>query len=114
MQIFTIHTFDLVRYRGAYFGELGLMRTLEFNSNLALELAVFSGWASAKFNEVYVGLHRNAFNVVEGELSLLYYPQKYLYFKPHLRISYIVNEILHEYIVDSSPISFGVSIGTEF
>lgn len=113
LQLFTIHTFDLVEYKGSYFGELGITFTHEFNATLSLETSLYSGWASAAFNEVYVGPHKSAFNVVGGDLSFTYYYANQLYIRPYCGISHIVDKNLQNSVSDKSLILFGLGIGAD-
>lgn len=114
MNIVTVHTFDMFRFKGSYFGELGIVYASVLNKVLSLELCLLSGWASSKFNKVYIGLKRNAFNILDGDFSFIYYPQKQLYIRPRIGISYIVDNHLHNYLSDPSIIRYGLGFGVQF
>src|SRR5215470_5973396 len=70
LRIFTTHAFDVLAYRGSYFGEAGLEYERPVRKNTELTVSFRSGWASAKFNDVYIGDDKSAFNYVGVEGSL--------------------------------------------
>ena len=67
LRIFTTHAFDVLAYRGAYFGEAGLEYARQVTKNTEFRISGRSGWASAKFNDVYIGVNKSAFNLVGVE-----------------------------------------------
>jgi hypothetical protein len=112
--LFTTHTLDIMTIPGSYFGELGIAYKNEFSSDLSLDSFIKCGWASSAFNETYFEVPKNAFNVIEGSVSLSYYIKKNLYIKPHLDISFILDGELRNELDEPDLINFGASIGTEF
>src|SRR5258706_2284454 len=88
MRLFASHAWDVLAHRGAYFGEAGLgyQKAMARDSTLALSLR--SGWASKRFNEVYVGLAKSAVNFVGVEGSFRYPVTTKLYVRPHLEFVY--------------------------
>jgi hypothetical protein len=64
LRIFTTHAFDVLAYRGSYFGDAGLEYQRPISKSAEFTVAVRSGWASAKFNDVYIGVNKSAFNFV--------------------------------------------------
>jgi hypothetical protein len=114
VSVFTSHTFDIVRYGGSYFGNAGLSYEHEFNSKLSLESSLSLGWGSSKFNDVYLGLSKSALNVAIYDLSLTYYPKKFVYIRPHVELSAIVDGELRNQLDDSTIVSGGLAVGMEF
>jgi outer membrane scaffolding protein for murein synthesis (MipA/OmpV family) len=103
-----------MRYKGSYFGDAGLSYEYGFNSNkLSLEVSVSLGWGSSKFNEVYLGLSKSALNVAGGSLSLTYYPINFLYIRPHVELSSIVDGDLRNQVDDPTTLNFGMAVGVE-
>src|SRR5437899_10978435 len=49
VRVFTAHSFDVLAYRGAYFGEAGIDYEKRLSENAELEITFRTGWASAKF-----------------------------------------------------------------
>src|SRR4030095_7829465 len=51
LRIFTTHAFDVLAYRGSYFGEAGLEYERQVTKSAEFTISVRSGWASSKFND---------------------------------------------------------------
>lgn len=114
LNVFTTHAFDVVAYRGAYFGEAGLGYEGQLTKKAILTISVHSGWASSKFNDSYIGLPKRAVNLVGAEGSVSYYLKPYLYFRPHFEFSSIADGKLRRYLESSTINSFGLALGAEF
>ena len=96
LRIFTTHAFDVLAYRGSYFGEAGVECERQVTKNTEFKTSIRSGWASAKFNDVYIGVNKSAFNYVGVDGSLTYNLGRRLYFKPHIEFSSITDRRLRE------------------
>jgi len=114
LRVFTIHAFDILAYKGAYFGEAGLGYEGHVTKTIELAVAVRSGWASSKFNDVYIGLDKAAFNLVGADGALTYHLRPYLYLRPHFEFSRIADRRLREYLSSPTVINFGLALGVEF
>ena len=111
LRIFTTHAFDVLAYRGSYFGEAGLEYAKQITKSTEFTISVRSGWASAKFNDVYIGVNKSAFNFVGVEGSLTYYLGRRMYFRPHVEFSSITDRILREQLAPANIVSFGLAFG---
>jgi MltA-interacting protein MipA len=111
LRIFTTHAFDVLAYRGSYFGEAGLEYERQVTKNTELTISVRSGWASSKFNDVYIGVDKSAFNFVGAEGSLTYYFGPHMYFRPHIEFSSITDQRLRGQLAPASIITFGLAFG---
>lgn len=118
-ELTTSHAFDFVASPGSYAGELGL----GFESGLLTEwLAVQAragvGWASARFNEVNMGVARSAVGAGFAEVSLTAYPLGFLYVRPHLGVSSMLDRGLCDALVVAdlpvTGIHGGIALGVEF
>ena len=114
LRVFTSHAFDVLAYRGAYFGEAGLDYEGHIWKNATLAISLQSGWASSKFNDIYIGLSKRTLNFIGAEGSLSYYWRPYLYFRPHFKFSNIADRRLREYLDSPTINSFGLAMGVEF
>ena len=112
--VFTSHTFDFVEYEGSYFGDAGLSYERQLSSTLTLGASGSFGWASSEFNSVNIGLHKRALNFVGGNLFLAYYPKEFLYIRPHMELSAIVDGELRDQLDDPTILNVGVAFGMEF
>jgi hypothetical protein len=111
LRIFTTHAFDLLAYRGSYFGEAGLEYEREVTKSTEFATSIRSGWASAKFNYEYIGVNKSAFNLVGAEGSLTYYRGQHLYFRPHIEFSSITDRRLRAQLSPSNIVNFGLAFG---
>ena len=111
LRIFTTHAFDVLAYRGSYFGDAGLEYVRQFTKNTEFTISVRSGWASAKFNDVYIGVDKSAFNFVGVEGSLTYYLGRRMYFRPHIEFSSITDRRLRGQLAPANIVNFGLAFG---
>jgi hypothetical protein len=110
-RIFTSHAFDVLSYPGSYFGEAGLKYERQFKKSTEFSISTRSGWASARFNQVYIGVDKSAFNFLGVEGSLTYYLGSRLYFQPHIEFSSITNRALREQLSPANIVNFGIAFG---
>src|SRR5262249_25578716 len=111
LRVFTTHAFDVLAYRGSYFGEAGLEYKRPVTERAEFTISVRSGWASAKFNDVYIGVDKSAFNFVGVEGSLTYYLGRRLYFRPHIEFSSITDRRLRGQLAPGNIVNFGLAFG---
>jgi hypothetical protein len=111
LRIFTTHAFDVLAYRGSYFGEAGLEYQRQVTKNTEFTVSIRSGWASAKFNDAYIGVNKSAFNFVGAGGSLTYYLGSRMYFRPHIEFSSITDQRLRGQLSPSSIVNFGLAFG---
>jgi len=111
LRIFTTHAFDLLAYRGSYFGAAGLEYSRQVTKNTEFTISARSGWASAKFNDVYIGVDKSAFNFVGVEGSLTYYLGRRMYFRPHIEFSSITDRMLRGQLAPANIVNFGLAFG---
>ena len=111
LRIFTTHAFDVLAYRGSYFGDAGLEYQRPISKSAEFTVAVRSGWASAKFNDVYIGVNKSAFNFVGVEVSGAYYLGSRMYFRPHIEFSSITDRRLRGQLAPANIVNFGLAFG---
>ena len=111
LRIFTTQAFDIWAYRGSYFGEAGLAYEKQVTKSTEFATSIRSGWASAKFNDVYIGVNKSAFNYVGIEGSLTYNLGRRVYFQPHIEFSSITDRRLREQLSPANIANFGIAFG---
>jgi hypothetical protein len=111
LRIFTTHAFDVLAYRGSYFGEAGVEYARQITKSTEFTISARSGWASAKFNDVYIGVNKSAFNYVGVEGSLTYYLGQRMYFRPHVEFSSITDRMLRGQLAPANIVNFGLAFG---
>ena len=113
-RIFTIQSFDILTYKGSYFGEAGAGYERRVTNRTSFAVSFRSGWASSKFHTAYIGVNKPAINFVGAEGSFTRYLNRYLYLQPHFEFSNIVDRELRQQLPRPTFISFGLAIGMEF
>ncbi|HEX5037879.1 MAG TPA: hypothetical protein VFX30_12035 [bacterium] len=114
VKLFTDHIFDVVRYGGAYFGDLGISHERDLCKKLGLRTSGAIGWASPKFNGTYGGISKAAFNVFLWDLELNYRPWKHFYVRPHMQVSVLLDPDLRSNASDPTILSGGLALGFTF
>ena len=114
LSVFTIQSFDVHEYSGAYYGDVGLCYEKELSSRTRMESSISLGWASAKFNETYIGPHKSALNVASLGIGLTYTAENGFYIRPHLSLTRLLNGTLRDAVEDPDIVNFGVAVGMEF
>jgi hypothetical protein len=111
LRLYTTHAFDVLAYRGSYFGEARLEHERQITKKAELTISIRSGWASAKFNQVYTGVNKSAFNFVGAEGSLTYNLGEHMYLMPHIEFSSITDRRLRAQLSPSNLANFGIAFG---
>jgi hypothetical protein len=113
-QVFTIHSLDLVRYPGAYFGEAGVALEREWGAKASLEAALRVGWGSASFNRDYMDVPKGACNYVGGDVSVTRSLGRSLYVRPHLGFSRLIDRDLRRKTASANNLVIGLAMGHSF
>jgi hypothetical protein len=114
LELFTTQNIDIKEYPGAYFGDVGIGYTHEFNPQLTFDGSMSLGWGASKFNDTYIGIAKSALNVVQGDIAVTYQLENGVYFRPHLAVSTILDHELRQQLDDSTIVFGGIAIGKEF
>jgi len=93
-RLFTNHSVDVLTYRGAYFGEAGIASERPVSRRVEIGGLVGAGWASATFNEAYVGIAKSALNRINAEARLTVHVTPHFYVGPHVEFSTIVDPVV--------------------
>jgi outer membrane scaffolding protein for murein synthesis (MipA/OmpV family) len=64
------HAADFVHYRGAHYTEIGLCYSYEMDTRTSLDVSVGVSVGSRKFNDVYVGVGKAAWNAATLQMAL--------------------------------------------
>ncbi len=113
--IFTKHYFDIGEYNGAYYGTAGIgyqgePEIVPFYIDSSIKL----GWANSEFNEVNLEVSESALNVIIADLSIYYYPLDYLYLRPHIQFSSLLDDSLRDAADSPTIVSGGIAVGVEY
>jgi len=114
IQPFTIQTFDIKEYRGAYFGELGLQGSQDITGNLSANLTAEIGWGSAKFNRAYIGESHAALQLASFQADLTWGLYKSLYLRPHFWATSLINNDIKDLVEKPTLYQIGLAFGGEF
>jgi hypothetical protein len=114
LELTTTHTLDLLEYRGAYFGDLGLSYEYEFDESWSAGLSASAGLGTSRFNDAYFETPRTALNVISAETSVTWSGLGLCYLRPHLNLNTIPDAALRESAETTTTLSGGLALGREF
>jgi hypothetical protein len=114
LQPFTIQTFDIKEYRGAYFGELGLQGSRDITENLSANLTAEIGWGSAKFSRAYIDEAGPALQFASCQADLTWSLYKSMYLRPHFWVTTLINNDIRDLVEKPTLYQFGLAFGGEF
>ena len=114
LQPFTIQTFDLKAYRGAYFGEFGFKANHDISEKLSADLTIEMGWGSKKFNQAYIGDVGSAIELASSQGELTWSLLKSLYLQPHLGVTTLINRDIRAQVEKATLYQFGAALGGDF
>jgi hypothetical protein len=110
----TNHSYDVLAYKGAYFGEAGLEFDRRVSHKIEIGGSFKTGWASSAFNDAYVGIDKSAFNLVSVESWLTAYVKPHLYIRPYFQFSTIVDGTVRAELARPKLFFVGLATGVEF
>ncbi len=87
---------DIRAYPGAYYAELGLETGREVSEKISWEAALALSFASADFNEAYLGMRKNSFTACSVHCGLAFQIIDSLSVKPHIELFFLLDDALAE------------------
>jgi len=111
LSFFTNQEVDFLSYRGAYFGDVGVSVERRLSTRATLAGSVNLGWGSEKFNRIFIGVPKRAFNVTGFDVSLTYALNDRVYLRPHVEFSYVLDRQLRGQLAAPTRANAGVAIG---
>ena len=114
VKLFFNNNLDVLEYKGAYFGELGVSHERTLGRRTTGEATLILGFANRKFNAANFGPNRNGLNVFGLETSLIYQINSKLYLRPHLHYTRILGSSLRGALDDPDVLEGGVAVGFDF
>jgi hypothetical protein len=113
-RLFTNQSVDVLAYKGAYFGEAGIAFERRVSPRLEVGGSFKTGWASSRFNDVYVGVDKSALNLTGAEGWLRVYAKPHLYISPYFEFSTTVNRAVRAELAHPMLFFVGLLTGVEF
>lgn len=114
VSVFSNHSLDVLTYRGAYFGEVGIKSEGRVSDRLELGGSVSAGWASSRFNSAWADVARSALDraSVEGWLTAHVNPRCYM--SSHVEFSSIVSPEVRAALARPTFVFLRLTTGVEF
>lgn len=112
--LFTNQSIDVLTYKGAYFGEAGIEFERRVSQRVEAGGSFATGWASAGFNDAYVGIAKSAFNLIRVEGRLKAYVKPHLYIGPRFQFNTIVDGAVRAELARPTVLFVGLITGVEF
>ena len=113
-RLFTNHSVDVLAFKGAYFGEAGIAFERRVSRGIEVGSSFNTGWASSRFNDAYIGIHRSALNLTGVEGWLTVHVKPHLYIGPHVQFSTTVNRAVRAELPHPTLFFVGLVTGVEF
>jgi len=120
VDLYTSHTFDIIGYLGAYFGDIGLAFEKELPAGITISASTALGWASAAFNGANIdsSVEKWALNLFSADVNVTWYALPFLYIYPHCTFAAILDKDLQDALEaqDMNAVNFagGLAVGVEF
>ena len=112
--LFLNNSLDVLKYDGAYFGELGVSQEHTFDKRTTGAATLSLGFANGKFNGVNIGPRKSAFNVVGLGASFTYQINSRMYLRPHLNYTHTLDSDLRAALDEPNMLEGGVALGFDF
>jgi hypothetical protein len=107
------HSLDVIEYHGAYFGDVAAALEHELIPHLSAAATLRMGWASAQFNETYLGVRQAALNFTSAELAATVHISSTFYLRPHAEYFRILDSTIRS-ASKSSVTNAGLAAGFEW
>lgn len=114
LELFTRHAYDVVRYDGAYYAELGVQAEREIGRRIHLEAEGSLGWGSPRFYEANVGVRRGGYALANLEVRAPIQVSKRATIRPHFGYSHILSRAIRKEVENPAGFRYGLAIGSEW
>ena len=112
---YTSHAFDLLKYRGSYYGNLGVTWDRTVLPGVDGSVGLSGAWADARFNEATLGVNKSAFNSVSLDLGLTLSPAKLIYARVQGEVNALTDAALRAAAQgDATTWNVGLALGLNF
>lgn len=112
--LFTTHSLDVLTNLGAYFVDAGITSERSVSDRFEIGGSLGAGWASAMFNDMWVGVGKSALNRVSAEGWLTAYVNPHVYIAPHFELSTLLDRSVRAEAIRPAYLRFGIGVGGEF
>lgn len=113
-KLFLNNNVDVVKYDGAYFGELGVTQEHAFGKRTTGAATLSLGFANGKYNRTNIGPDKSALDVLDLGASLSYQIKPGLYLRPHFDYTRILGSELRGVLDEPNVLEGGVALGFDF
>jgi phage pi2 protein 07 len=111
---YSTNNFEILRYPGVYYGELGLVYEKEITEKSKIGLSTGIGWSTSKFYTLYAGNSKSGFNAYFFNMFYNYDLNGGISFKPRLEFYSILNKQLQEISGSKLIVNFGITLSKDF
>ncbi len=112
--LFMTHSLDVETYQGAYFVDAGIKSEHSVSDRLEIGGSLGAGWASARFNDMWVGIGRSALNRVSAEGWVTAHVNARYYIAPHVEFSTLLDPDVRAAALRPAYVRLGLAVGGEF
>lgn len=113
-RLFTHQSLDVMTYRGAYYGEAGLVSEGHASDRVELGASLGAGWASARFNDAFADVARAGLDRVSVAGWLTLHVTPHYYVAPDFEFSTIVDPRVRAALTRPTFLFLRLTTGVEF
>jgi hypothetical protein len=113
IRLFVSQAIDVIRFRGAYYGEAGPNFTAS-RKGLDFDASLRQGWASAKFNRIYTGVDRAEPTFAGADGSITHRFQQGVYLRVHSEVTRMTDVAIRRNLQKGAIFSVSVAAGYEW
>jgi len=114
VELFARPAWDVVKYAGADFVDIGASYEKELNEDTGFKLTVGGGAGSANFNLAYLGVRKGALNLASTDMELTYRATKSITLRPHASVTRLLDRDLRARVERPALIAGGFAVDWEF
>jgi hypothetical protein len=114
VSLFTEQSVDVLTYRGAYYGAVGIESERRVSPRVELGSSVSAGWASSQFNVAYIDIPAAGWQRIRVAGWLTTHLTPHYYIGPHVEFSSIVNRRVRAALARPSFVLVGLTTGIEY
>ena len=113
-RVFSNQTVDIATFAGDYVGDAGVSRALALARRLELTAQASAAWASASFNNDYVGVRAGAMNYAAAGGALTLNLGRHWYVRPHVEAYRLIDNRVRRAIGSTIIAAGGVAVGRAY
>ena len=113
-RFFTNHSVDVQAYRGAYFGDAGLVHLRRIGPRAEVSTQFAISWATARFNSAFYGVAKSAVNYASLSGHVAIRLNDHWSLRPHAELQPIIDAALRRALRENGFFTAGVGVSVAY